>query len=107
MWAIVEVMGHRVRAGLVGDAQLGGQTLLRVEHPTEQLDGDPLAEYYSAAAIFGIRPCTEEHARAVAAYHWQAGPQQRELPPTFEQLVQDDDEWDDDEPPYNPGAGIT
>jgi hypothetical protein len=97
MWAIVEIMGHRVRAGLIGDASLGGATMLRVQHPTAVLEGEPLAEYYSPSAIFAIRPCTEAEAVRVAEYRWSTGPAPAELPATLEEFVDYDDDDDQDD----------
>lgn len=98
MFAVVEIMGRRTRAGAVGDATLGGATLLRIEHPTRKdHDGGPLAEYYAPAAIFAIRPCSQEEATKVAEWAW---PEPRAalgpgLMPELEDKV-DDAEWDDD-----------
>lgn len=70
-YAVVELMGHRVRPGAISDAQLGGATLLRIEHPSarDNLD-EPLVEYYAPAALFSIRPCTREEAVRLAAHRW-------------------------------------
>jgi hypothetical protein len=71
MWAIVEIMGHRVRAGRCSDTQFGGATMLRIEHPTATTDdGEPVFELYSSAAIFAARPCTEMEAASAAAHAW-------------------------------------
>lgn len=61
-WAIVELMGHRVRAGQVREVELAGGKMLRVDVHCE--DGVVLTEYYSTAAIYALRPCSEEIARA-------------------------------------------
>lgn len=99
MWAVVEIMGHRVRASLVSDATLGGATLLRVEHPTaaDHTGDEPVTEYYAPQAIFAIRPCSQDEATRVAAHAWPVGPRERPaLAPPLEELV-DDDDLDDDE----------
>jgi hypothetical protein len=96
LWAIVEIMGRRTRAGMISDAQLGGATLLRIEHPTVADHGgeDPLTEYYAPAAVFAIRPCSHADAVAVAAWAWP-GPRslKPELAPVFD--IDDDDDFRD------------
>jgi hypothetical protein len=57
-WAIVELMGHRTRAGQVSEVELFGAKMMRIEVP-----GQAHPEYYSASAIYGIRVCTEDEAR--------------------------------------------
>jgi hypothetical protein len=59
-WAIVELMGHRQRAGLVREVEIAGGKMLRVDIPTE--DGD-VTEFYGASALYSLRPCSEEIAR--------------------------------------------
>lgn len=99
MWAIVELMGHRQRAGLVSDSTLGGTTMLRIEHPTVAIDDEPLCEYYSAHAIYAIRPCSREV--AIGASQWwtpPAAPGTPALAAPLDELVddQDDEPWEDD-----------
>jgi hypothetical protein len=62
-WAIVELMGHRIRAGRVTEVELAGGKMLRIDIPTE---GEDVTEFYSTAAIYALRPCTEEIARRKA-----------------------------------------
>lgn len=71
VYAIVELMGHRVRAGAISDAQLGGATLLRIEHPAarDNLD-ESLVEYYAPSALFSIRPCSRDEAVRRASFCW-------------------------------------
>lgn len=97
LYAVVELMGHRTRAGIVSDAQMGGATLLRIEHPTPA-DGEPPAvEYYAPAAIFSIRPCTREETEKVVAWAWRtAVPTTPELAPVFAEVI-DHEDFDDDE----------
>ena len=59
-WAIVEIMGHRVRAGLV---VMDDSPTIRIDIPTDSGD---VTEFYGRAAIFSLRPCTEDVARAAA-----------------------------------------
>jgi hypothetical protein len=103
LWAVVEIMGRRTRAGLISDAQLGGATLLRIEHPTaaDHTGDEPLVEYYSPQAIFAIRPCSRDDAEKVAASAWRTPGTTLALAPAFTDLVDDDDgdtvdDFDDD-----------
>lgn len=61
-WAIIEIMGHRVRAGRV---VMDDTPLLRIDIPTE--DGEEITEFYGRSAIFSMRPCEEQIARDWAA----------------------------------------
>ena len=67
IYGVVEIMGHRTRAGILSDAQMGGATFLRIEHPTEA----SMVEMYGAQAIFAIRQCTRDEAVRVAAWAWK------------------------------------
>lgn len=100
MWGVVEIMGHRTRAGRLSDAQLGGATLLRIEHPsrTDHTGESPLAEFYAPSAIFDIRLCSPEEAEKVAAWAWPgAMPARPALSSGFEDLVDGEDDEDDDD----------
>ena len=68
-WAIVELLGHRRRAGKVRECTIAGTAMLAIAIPRE---GEaPITQYYSGAAVYGITPCTEEMATAVAySLHW-------------------------------------
>jgi len=108
MFAVVEIMGHRTRAGAVSDAQMGGATLLRIEHPTrvDHTGEAPLAEFYAASAIFAIRPCSQEDATKVAEWAWPEPRTTPSLSPGFAELVEgdedEDEDWRDDECPWPP-----
>lgn len=102
MFAVVELMGHRTRAGAISDATMGGATLLRIEHPhrPDHTGEEPLTEYYAPSAIFSIRPCSADEATAVAARSWAdpallwAEPSTRPaLSPALEELVHLD-QWE-------------
>lgn len=97
MFAIVEIMGHRTRAGRISDATIGGATLLRIEHPTvaDETGAEPLTEYYAPPAVFMIRPCSEDEAKRVAVTHW-ATEFRQQLSAPFAELVEPD--YDDDYP---------
>ena len=64
-WAIVELMGHRKRAGRVCEVEQYGATLLRIDIPAGE---DTVTEFYGGGAIYALRPCSEELARTTAAY---------------------------------------
>lgn len=88
-WAIVEIMGHRTRAGAISDATIGGATYLRIEHPSaaDHTGEEPVTEYYAPSSIFAIRPCSHEQA-IIAAKYWrpiESGPPA--LGPGLEELV--------------------
>jgi len=62
MWAVIELMGHDVTAGIIRTGELGG--LLRVDVP----DGDGFrTEYLGEGSSFRIRIVSEEIARVYAA----------------------------------------
>ncbi|MEW5422679.1 hypothetical protein [Amorphus sp. 3PC139-8] len=63
-WALVELMGHRRRVGYVRQVESFGAKLLRIDIPAE---GDDVTEFYGGGAIYALRPCSEEIARAQAA----------------------------------------
>jgi hypothetical protein len=62
-WAILELMGHRKLAGLVSEQELGGTNLIRIDVPTA--DGFA-TQFYGAAALYCLTPCSEAVARAFA-----------------------------------------
>lgn len=98
LFAVVEVMGRRTRAGVISDAQIGGATLLRIEHPTRAdfSGAEPLTEFYAPQAIFAIRPCSQEEAEKVATWAWPEPRSLPELDPAFAEAI----EVDDDEHPF-------
>jgi len=95
LYAVVEIMGHRTRAGAISDATMGGAPMLRIEHPTATgHDGQALVEYYAPASIFAIRPCSREVAEQAARYWTPLGPTPApELSAGFAELVDDDDDY--------------
>ena len=62
-WAIVELMGHRRRAGLVSEVERFGTKLLRIDIPIGATETS-VTEFYSGSAIYAFRPCSEDVARA-------------------------------------------
>lgn len=71
-WAILELMGHRVRPGFVEDVEIAGGRMFRVDIPVG--DGDTVTEFYGAQAVYSLRPATEEIARDSARRSWGADP---------------------------------
>jgi hypothetical protein len=61
MWAVIELMGHDITAGIIRPGDLGG--LLRVDVPIEDTFR---TEYLGEGSIFRIRIVSEEIARAYA-----------------------------------------
>lgn len=70
-WAIVELMGHRQRAGRVEEVEMAGGKLLRIDIPTA---GGDVTEFYGCAAIYALRPCTEEIARRMCSRYGDPRP---------------------------------
>lgn len=99
MWGVVEIMGHRTRAGALSDASIGGATMLRIEHPTraDHTGEGMLAEFYAPSAIFAIRPCSLEECVKVAAWAWPdpAATIRPALSPAFDEFVDEDEDEDD------------
>ena len=60
-WAILELMGHRRRAGFVEEVEIAGGKLLRID-----IHGDAdqvVTEFYGCSSIYSLRPVSEEVAR--------------------------------------------
>ena len=58
-WAVVELMGHRVRAGHVSEVEMFGGRMLRIDlHETSEKKIG--TEFYGAHAIYGITVTTAE-----------------------------------------------
>lgn len=65
-WAIVEIMGHNVYAGLVTEELVAGTPLVRVDVPaTSEQKG--FSKLFGGAAIYSITPVEEDVARAMAS----------------------------------------
>ncbi|NUP12937.1 MAG: hypothetical protein HOW73_43410 [Polyangiaceae bacterium] len=63
-WALVELMGHRQRAGRVSTIHEFGVELMQIEVP--QRDGSFRVEAYRGEMLYGYTKCTEEMARSAA-----------------------------------------
>jgi len=68
-WAIVELFGHQIIAGLVSEQIIAGQGFVRVDVPG--IDGqDPYTKMYGPNAIYCITPSDEATVRvAVESLH--------------------------------------
>lgn len=61
-WAVVELMGHRVRYAHLSEVQMFGVPFACLDIPSDP----PARQFYGGGAIYAITPTTEE---AVRAYH--------------------------------------
>lgn len=68
-WALVELMGHRKRAGLCKDVGMIGTRLLRVDVPDATDLMKFTTEFYGGSAIYGMHPCDEATGRRLARNH--------------------------------------
>lgn len=100
-WALVELMGHRKRAGLCEDVVMCGTRLLRVDVPDEKDPAKFTTEFYGGSAIYGLHPCDEaigrrlakdhRHDRAIEPYRYQPEEQLR-----LEMNQREDEDEDED-----------
>jgi hypothetical protein len=63
-WAVLELMGHRQRPGMVKEVEIAGGKMLRVDIPMK--DGADVTEFYGISSVYSIRPVSEEIARDMA-----------------------------------------
>ena len=64
-WGIVELMGHKVVAGLVSKSELLGAPLLRVDVPATSAYGE-FTQFYGTDAIYCVTFVSEDVARLTA-----------------------------------------
>lgn len=57
-WAILELMGHRVRPGYVKEVEMAGGKMLRIDIPVN--GEDHVTEFYGCSAIYALRPSSED-----------------------------------------------
>ena len=101
-WAIVEMMGHRKVAAHVGDSEIGGSSLLRLD--VLGSDGEiERTEYIGVGSIYCLTIVTEETAKVVAKNNsprpaWAYSPAARALPSGINRDFID--AGDEDENPY-------
>ena len=81
-WCILEQLGHRRTAGLVTEEELFGTKMGRIDIPRP--DGLFTTHYFGAASLYGLTPCSEEAARAVARRAQPEPVHQWELPKPVE-----------------------
>jgi hypothetical protein len=103
-FAVLELMGHRQRAGYVKDVEMFGGKMLRIDIPVEA--DKTVTEFYGCAAIYALRPCTEEIVRDHVKRSYEGDPRpvrpityrpepERDVEPD---PVGDDEELDDEAP---------
>lgn len=67
-WAYIEIMGHSRIAGRISQRKLGADVMWQIDVPKSD-EGFSHSELYAPAAIFSIKPTTEEWCRRwIAAY---------------------------------------
>jgi len=64
-WAVVELMGHKVVAGLISKSEMLGKPLLRVDVPATSAYGE-FTQFYGESAIYCVTFVSEEVARRTA-----------------------------------------
>jgi hypothetical protein len=64
-WGIVELMGHKVVAGLVSKSEMIGAPLVRVDVPATSAFGE-FTQFYGTSAIYCVTFVSEEVARLTA-----------------------------------------
>lgn len=84
-FAVVELLGHRVRYGRVSEVTIFGEPFCRIDMPTDP----PTFELYAGKSIYGLRPASEA---SVRAYHAP-----RPVLESGEHVVDDDEDWGDDD----------
>lgn len=62
-WAILELMGHRVRGGYVKDVEMFGGKLLRIDIPVGEKPDEMVTEFYGCSSVYALRPCSEQMVR--------------------------------------------
>lgn len=78
-WGIVEIMGHKVFAGRLTNASIGGGSFLRIDVP--EVEGLPaFTKFFGGASIFSISPTDETTARRAAAQYRERPVQIYEAP---------------------------
>jgi hypothetical protein len=81
-WAVLELLGHRVRYGRISEVTAFGEPFCRIDMPTDP----PTFELYAGKSVYGLRPASEE---SIRAYH-----RPRPALASGERVV-DDDDWDE------------
>jgi len=58
-FAVVELFGHQIIAGVVSEQVIGGQGFVRVDVPAVD-EQEVFTKFYGAGAIYAITPCDEK-----------------------------------------------
>jgi len=66
VWAIVEMLGHKILAGRVTEHVVAGQAFIRVDVPETPQEA-AFSKLLGPGSIYAISPCSQELARAAAA----------------------------------------
>lgn len=70
-WAIIELFGHAVIAGLVSETLIGQDAMIRVDVPS--VNGQPAyTKFYGTKAIYAITPTNQDSALHAAEHLAQA-----------------------------------
>ena len=64
-WGIVELMGHKVVAGLISKSEMLGKPMLRVDVPATSAYGE-FTQFYGESAIYCVTFVSEDVARLTA-----------------------------------------
>jgi hypothetical protein len=64
-WSILELFGHRRLAGWLTEVELAGSGMWRIDVPSPR-GGNVATQFYAPGAVYGITPCDEVTARALA-----------------------------------------
>jgi hypothetical protein len=91
-WVILELLGHRQRAGWLCEEEIAGAGFLRIDLPQE---GDPpmRTEWYATAAVYAIHPSDAETVKRLNAPRLPVG---RAALPAAEREFDRDGLWDHD-----------
>ncbi len=102
LYAIVELFGHNIVAGLVSEQTIGGQSFVRVDVPATERQ-EAFTKFYGGGAIYAITPCDEATMRqAVAELHPRPIETYRLSLPVPSQQPDDNPGVEDDDYQYDP-----
>ena len=97
-WGIVELFGHNIIAGEVGEQIIGGETFIRVDVP-EVEDQKAFTKFFGKGAVYAITPCDDLTAQAAVSglrakpiEVWKLNIPQLKAPDSDEDFEREDDE---------------